>query len=195
MRKRTCAALDGVGPIPARQLEPAMKTHPVLSLLLVLFAASAFPADATGHGGPQPTPENRLVGLWDTQIYVGPDGCRPGAPRPPGIGHNTLIFNVGGTLVENPGGLPLPLPGVDQQRTFGLGKWSYDRRTGRFAVIVRFDWYASSDGAYLGYQIIDRTILLSNDGRTAFGPVVASRYLPDGTFVGKLCGEAVSHRL
>lgn len=174
-----------------------MNRHLRPLLVLALLAASPTAALATGQNGSLASymPDNQLVGLWDTQIYVGPGGCTPGAPRPPLIGHNTLVFNLGGTLVENPGGVPLALPGVTQQRTFGLGKWSYDRRTGKYHVIVRFDWYASSDGAYLGYQIIDRTILLGNDRRTGRGPVVASRYLPDGSFVGRLCGEAVSTRL
>lgn len=154
------------------------------------------PARAGGHGPATWTgPADRLVGLWSTEIHVSPAACTPGAPRPALSGRNTMIFNSGGTLVENPQVTPPGVPGAAQVRTFGIGKWSYSPRTGQYKVWLRFDWYASADGAYLGYQVVDRSLLLSNDRNRAFGPVISTRYAPDGSIVAKVCGEGISKRL
>ena len=173
-----------------------MKRLPYLPLVLGLMAASPS-VPASDHAAPATLvlPANRLVGLWTTDVYVSPAACTPGAPEPPLVGHNTLVFSLGGTLVENPEVTPPGIPGAAQLRTFGLGKWSYNLRTGQYKALVRFDWYRSSDGAYLGYQVVDRTMLLSNDRRTAYGPVTSTRHAPDGSIVGRACGEAVSTRL
>ncbi len=173
-----------------------MKPLPLLTLALGLLAASpAVPASDTDSLVLLVPPANRLVGLWTTDIHVSPAACTPGGPPPPLFGRNTIVFDAGGTLVENPQVSPPGVPGAAQLRTFGLGKWSYNPRTTQYKVIVRFDWYASADGAYLGYMVVDRTILLSQDRNRAFGPVTATRYAPDGSVVLKLCGDAVSNRL
>ena len=161
----------------------------------IALAAALLPALApqtAAAGGPDP--RNGLVGLWSTEIYASPAACTPGAPPPPLTGRNTMVFNAGGTLVENPQVTPPGVPGAPQLRTFGLGKWSYDPRTTRYKVSLRFDWYASSDGLYLGYQVVDRTILLSHDRKRAYGPVTSTRYAPDGSIVAKLCGQGISIR-
>lgn len=174
-----------------------IKHLPVLaSLLLAGVPAAHAGGHGGGHGGNQGgAAADRLVGLWATDIHVSPAACTPGAPPPPLVGHNTMIFNAGGTLVENPQVTPPGNPGAAQVRTFGLGKWSYEPRTRQYRVLLRFDWYASSDGAYLGYQVVDRTILLSNDRNRAFGPVISTRYAPDGSIVARVCGEGISTRL
>ena len=170
-----------------------------LTLALALAAGVAAPAPAHASGltatGQLRVPANQLVGFWETDIFVSPQACSPGAPEPPLSGHNTMVFNAGGTLVENPRVSPAGVPGAPQLRTFGLGKWTYDVRSHQFRALVRFDWYASSDGLYLGHMEIERTIQLSRDRDTAYGPVVATRYAPDGAVVAKLCGRAVSRRL
>ena len=167
-----------------------------LTLALGLMTASV-PAAAVdaASSGLLPVPANRLVGFWRTDVYVSPQACLPDGPEPPLVGRNTIVFNAGGTLVENPQVTPPGVPGQPQLRTFGLGKWSYDARTHRYRVLVRFDYYDSASGAYLGHGEVDRTILLSNDRNTAYGPVVATRYAPDGSVVAKLCGEGISYRL
>lgn len=167
-----------------------------LPLALGLLAAS-LPAAASdpASSGLLPVPANRLVGFWKTDIYVSAEACSPGAPEPPLIGHNTMVFNTGGTLVENPRVSPPGVPGQPQLRTFGLGSWSYNPRTRQYKVLVRFDYYSSSTGAYLGHGEVDRTILLSNDRDTAYGPVVSTRYAADGSVLGRFCGEGISYRL
>lgn len=169
-----------------------MNRLPVLTLALGLIAASA-PAPASD--ALLNLPANRLTGLWTTDIYVSPAACTPGGPKPPLVGHNTMVFNLGGTLVENPEVSPAGVPGAPQLRSFGLGKWSYDMRTRQYRAQVRFDWYASATGAYLGYQVIERTIQLSNDRNTAYGPVTATRHAADGSVIARLCGEGISTRL
>ena len=177
-----------------------MNMLPCLPLLLGL-ATAALPATsnatdpAAATRGLLPVPANKLVGFWRTDIYVSFEACSPGAPEPPLIGHNTMVFNTGGTLVENPQVSPPGIPGQPQIRSFGLGHWSYNLRTGRHTALVRFDWYSSSNGAWLGYQQIDRSIQLSHDRKTAYGPVVSTRFAPDGTVLGRMCGHAVSRRL
>lgn len=178
-----------------------MKLHTCLPLALgLVLAGTTVPATAAGDtdaasSGLLPVPANRLVGLWKTDTYVSPEACTPGAPEPPLFGHNTMVFNSGGTVVENPRVTPAGIPGQPQLRTFGLGKWSYNARTHRYKVLLRFDWYASSNGAYLGHMEVDRTILLSNDRNTAYGPVVATRYAADGSVIARLCGDGISYRL
>lgn len=175
-----------------------MNILPCLPLLLGLMVASA-PSTATANEaatrGLLPVPANRLVGLWLTDIYVSEEACSPGAPEPPLIGHNTLVFNAGGTLVENPRFPPIGFPGFPELRTFGIGTWSFNPRTNQYKVKVRFDYYATSNSAYTGYAVVDRTILLSNDRKTAYGPVRSTRYAPDDSVAWQVCGHAVSHRL
>lgn len=165
-----------------------------LSLIAVLAVASA-----TAHAQQNPArtgslavPANKIVGLWDTQPSVAP--C--GGPSPAGPhGHTTLLFNAGGTWVENPQFPPsgVPAAGGVSQRSGGLGVWSYDPLTARYTAHMRFDWYLN--GVYDGYQTVDRTILLSSDGKLASGPVRSTRYAADGSVIVKLCGSAVGARL
>lgn len=181
-------------------------------LLAVALMAAATPALAHGPGHPGGGPghpglpgppghgpghphADALAGLWRTDIHVSPAGCTPGAPLPPLAGRNTMVFHADGTLVENPQVTPPGVPGAVQVRSFGLGKWSYDHRAGRYRALVRFDWYAASDGLYLGYQEVDRTIQLSHDRNRASGPVTSTRYDPDGNVVARVCGEGISTRL
>jgi hypothetical protein len=178
----------------------------ILAPGLALTAAAHGPAHNPGHGpGPGHPPHgsndvltpraNRLAGMWTTDIHASPAGCTPGTPRPPLTGRNTMVFNAGGTLVENPLVTPPGVPGAVQLRSFGIGTWSYDVRTDQYRAVLRFDWYSSADGSHLGYQVVERSMLLSNDLKKAFGPVTSTRYAPDGSLVAKVCGEAVSSRL
>lgn len=162
----------------------------LLAALLLAGSSAAF-AGGAGHA-----PGDRLVGMWETDIYVSPAACTPGGPPAPLVGHNTMVFNAGGTLVENPQVTPSGgAPGAAQVRSMGLGKWTYNPRTGQYRVLLRLEWYAADDGAWLGYQMVDRTILLSNDRNTAFGPVTSIRYAPNGSVLFKVCGKGVSRRL
>jgi hypothetical protein len=79
------------------------------------------------------------------------------------------------------------------QRSIGLGVWSYDPVSGQHSVRQQFDFYLNN--VYDGYQVIETTRQLSNDGNQLTGPVVATRYNAAGAMLSRLCGEAVSTRL
>ena len=97
-----------------------MKPLPFLTLALGLLAAGpTVPASAADSLVLLVPPANRLVGLWTTDIHVSPAACTPGGPPPPLFGRNTIGFDAGGTLVENPQVSPPGVPGgagADQLR-------------------------------------------------------------------------------
>ena len=164
----------------------------VLSALL-LTSGSAAAVDPARNGA-LAGPANRIVGLWTTEGAVSP--C--GTALPPSPIRNTLLFNAGGTAVENP---RIPPDGVPNafgvagmnQRGWALGTWSVDPASGTYSLSLRFDWYV--DGAYHGYMIVERQMTLSYDGNQATGPVRSTRYTANGTVIAAVCGTAVSDRL
>lgn len=169
------------------------------SLALVLSAICMAPAPARAvdlirHGAPS-VPANRIVGLWSTL-----GGVRPcGSTLPLNPVRNMVLFQAGGTVLANPQAAPaagfanlIGIPG-NHQRGQDLGTWAYNPLTRQYTARLFFDWYV--DGVYHGYQRVDRTILLSNDGNTASGPVRTTRYNTAGAIIGTLCGDVVSTRL
>lgn len=156
--------------------------------LLLALACTAVPVSARGPTttGAPPTPASQMVGLWAVQGSVTPC-ANPAAP--PMIIRTTLLFHSGGTVTENPRVLPkVTGPG----RSFGLGTWSYDRQSRRYAAMLRFDNYV--DGVYVGYQTIDRDFAMST-ANAAAGSVVASGYNANDVQVVELCGTFVQTRL
>lgn len=166
------------------------------SLLATLFLSTivsplavAGPADT----GALNVPANRIVGLWHTEGVVGPCGVTPNNPI-----RNTLLFHAGGTVVENS---PFPPEGVlnafgvagTNQRNNGIGTWSYDPASKRYAMHLRFDWFVNN--VYHGYMTIDRDLRLSSDGLQVSGPVWVTRFAADDTQILQLCGEVTSTRL
>ncbi len=165
----------------------------VLLSALLLSSGSALAVDPARNGA-LAGPANRIVGLWATEGAVSP--C--GSALPPSPIRNTLLFNAGGTVVENP---RIPPAGIANafgvaginQRGQALGTWSFDQASGQYTLLLRFDWYV--DGAYHGYMTIDRTLTISADGNQVIGPVRSTRYSANGTQIGAVCGSAVSDRL
>jgi hypothetical protein len=161
------------------------KTLP-LSLITVLAVASAT-ADAQQsptRTGSLAVPANRVVGLWDNSSAVGPCGGTTVTN-----GRNTVIFIAGGTLVD----IPRAPAGTPLQRSVGIGTWAFNALPGTYTQRVRFDWFLN--GAYDGYQTVDRTFLISGDQNQISGPVQTIRYNADGSVRAQLCGSAVSTRL
>ncbi len=175
-----------------------MKTqNTLLAFALSPLCLAAMPAGAVDllHHGVPNVPASRIVGLWTTQAGVRP--CGSSLPLSPA--RNTILFNAGGTVVANlespiGGGYPnlAGIPGI-HERGPDLGTWSFNPLTHQYTIKMRFDWYV--DGVYHGYSMVDRTILLSNDGSQASGPVRVTRYKADGALMGAFCGDAVSTRL
>lgn len=170
--------------------------HLATNFTIALLALASLPAVAGGdpaRNGALATPANRIIGLWSNVAQVGPCGGGANATI-----RQTLMFEAGGGFIDN---APFPPQGVPNvygvaginQRSIGLGTWSYDPLTARYTLDQRFDWFV--DNAYHGYQVVHRTVLLSNNGNTASGPVHTTRYAANGSVVIELCGSAVSTRL
>ena len=157
---------------------------PLFAFVLAAGLSPAAHAADPALDGALATPANRVVGMWANESLVGPCGGTPSMR-----GRNTVIFNAGGTQVDN----PRAPAGTATQRSIGLGTWSYTPRTGRYSQRVQFDWYVN--GAYDGYQTVDREFLLGNGNDTATGEVVTTRYNADGSTRAQLCGSATSTRL
>ncbi|CAN5621713.1 hypothetical protein BH23PSE2_BH23PSE2_12570 [soil metagenome] len=162
-----------------------------LCILALLASAATVQAGGPATTGALATPANRIVGLWANVAQVG--SCETGILGPQQ--RQTLMFNAGGTFVDNARFPPqgITTPGGVVQRSFGIGVWSYDPAVGQHSLRQQFDFYLSN--AYDGYQVIERTMQLSNDGNQITGPVVATRYNADGTERLRQCGAAVSTRL
>ncbi|GAB3735452.1 hypothetical protein GCM10028862_19240 [Luteimonas pelagia] len=165
-----------------------MDTIRILAAAGLLAAAPAAVAN-----GLLASPASHIVGTWSNVALVGPCGGTPGDAQ-----RQTLVFNSGGTFLDNarmpPQGLPnlLGIAGT-HQRSIGIGTWSYNATNREYTVVQRFDWYV--DNAYHGYQVVERTLQLSANRRTAAGPVRTARYNAAGQKLLELCGVAESTRL
>lgn len=164
-----------------------MKLHAAFLAAAILTGATP----ALAQSGPATTgaiavPANRIVGLWEALASVRPCNI-PTAPARDV--RNNLLFHAGGTVTENPGGLPSV---IGTSRSFGLGTWRYDPHSNSYTGILRFDTYVN--GVYSGYTTIDRDIAL-DDADTAVGPVVVTAYDTRGNQLIQLCGTANQHRL
>jgi len=166
-----------------------MNKRRMLVATLLFLAMPAFAATT----GAAATRVNQIVGAWSNQATVGPCGGTAGPAQ-----YQTVVFNAGGTFLDNPrfppGGIlnANGIPGTNQ-RSIGVGTWSYDHVSGEYTVDQRFDWYV--DNVYNGYQTVHRSILLSNDGNQGAGPVETVRYATDGSVVSQQCGNATATRL
>lgn len=164
-----------------------MKLHSALFAAAILTVASP----ALAQSGPASTgaiafPANRIVGLWEAVATVRP--CNnPAAPARDV--RNNLLFHAGGTVTENPGGLPSV---TGPSRSFGLGTWRYDPDSNRYTGMLRFDTYLN--GVNTGYTTIDRDTVLEG-ADTAVGPVVVTVHDINGNQLVQLCGTATQHRL
>lgn len=160
-----------------------LKTSNIVVLLLSLAgAAQAAGPETTGAVA---TPANRLVGIWTGEGFVSP--CGTPTPTQPTV-RATFMFHAGGTVTELP---RFPPPGANS-RTMALGSWSYDPGTGAYQARFRFDTYVN--GAYNGYTVVDRELLMSADDQEIAGDVHAVRYDANGNPLGQLCGFGVSRR-
>ena len=164
-----------------------MKLHNALLAAAILTVATpALAQSGPNNTGAIAVPANRIVGLWEAVASVRPCNI-PTAPARDV--RNNLLFHAGGTVTENPGGLP---NAIGPSRSFGLGTWRYDPDSNRYTGTLRFDTYLN--GVYTGYTTIDRDIALGGTD-TAVGPVVVTAYDTSGTQLIQLCGIANQHRL
>jgi len=153
------------------------------SLLLLAVLAAAPASQAREHlsqSGLFPSPANRIVGVWNSDVTL-----RPCGPGPVIASFKALAtFHAGGTL-SDANNTPSAL------RTAGHGIWRYvqgNQYKTRFQIF-RF----LPSGAYDGYADVDTIVQLS--GNTSTSTVVATNFNPDGTERGTLCGTANGTRL
>lgn len=130
---------------------------------------------------------SRIVGAYQSKAMVRP--CGSAGPDTPAL--NTIIFNQGGTVVAIP---RFPPQGANNySRTNDLGTWSYNPRTNRYSVRLRYDNFVG--GAFTGSSVVERDLQMSLDGNSVSGPVHVTTYAPDGSVVIEVCGTATSTRL
>ena len=125
-----------------------MKLHNAwLAAAILTVATPALAQSGPSTTGAIAVPANRIVGLWEATASVRPCNI-PTAPARDV--RNNLLFHAGGTVTENPGGLPSV---TGPSRSFGLGTWRYDPDNNRYTGMLRFDNYLN--GVYTGYMTID----------------------------------------
>jgi len=169
---------------------------PIVSAGATALLISLIAVGATAHDNANRDSRDegdRIVGLWSTEGVVGPCNAPPQVPI-----RNTLLFNAGGTFVDNPRFPPNGAPNVagipgTYQRVQGLGTWSYNAAKHRYYLHLQFDNYV--DNAYHGFSTVDREITLSRRGMIASGPVWSARFDVNGQLLSEVCGEATSTRL
>ncbi|MFC5579196.1 hypothetical protein ACFPOA_14375 [Lysobacter niabensis] len=168
-----------------------MKLRPLIAACLLASAPALAGGPATT--GALATPANRIAGIWSNVANVGPCGGSPVETN-----RQTLAFGAGGSFLDNPRFPPAGVPNIagiagTHTRSFGIGSWTFNPTTGVYTLDQRFDWYVN--GLYHGYQVVRRTILLSNDGNQGAGPVQTARFDAAGAMLLQLCGSAVMTRV
>ncbi|KQY54981.1 hypothetical protein [Lysobacter sp. Root494] len=158
-----------------------LKTPCIVPALLLAVAGAV-------QAGPETTgalsvPANRVVGMWESSGTLTP--CN-GGPGPTIQVVATVVFQPGGTLVENP-----RTPTI--ARTIGLGTWSYDPPTSQHRQHLEF-YRFNSDGSYAGRTLVDRDFIVSADGESTHGPVQASFYGVNDNLLFAVCGEVTAVR-
>ena len=145
--------------------------NPLANTLLLTLTLAAAPALAGGPSttGALATPANRIVGSWSNLALTGPCNVAPTSP-----GRQTIVFSAGGTFLDNPRISPngVGAPGALRHRSIGVGTWEYSPEPGDYSVDQQFDWYLNASTTVTRPCI--RTIVLSNNGITASGPVLRS---------------------
>lgn len=159
-----------------------LRTIPILPL--VLLAGSVY-AQGPGNGhagaGLLPLPVNRIVGLWDVSMTIGP--CQ-GGPTQTFKALNT--YHAGGTLTDR----NTFAPGA---RASGQGVWSHQ---GNGQYKSRFQFYRFlPDGSFDGVQDI-RTTMILNRLATEYTNTVRAKVLnADGSVRVELCGSGSARRV
>lgn len=163
-----------------------IRTTTLLALALASLPCLAADPSSTGAVA---TPASRIVGTWIVKGEVNGANCTPASSGPAGRPSSYLVFHSGGTLTELP---RLPSSASPAGRSFGVGRWYYDKASDSYLASFRFDWYVN--GVVQGYQTVDREVRISADGETMAGPAISTRYLENGQEVYSQCGDATATR-
>jgi hypothetical protein len=126
--------------------------------------------------------ENRIVGVWDSQVTVG--ACA-GGPTRQFRGLNA--FHLGGTLTDTNFAPPT-------SRGPGVGTWLYSRAGDVYSVRMTFFRYLP-DGSFDGVQDVHREISVSADGKSTSEVIFARALNPDESLRVEQCGTATGRRI
>ena len=127
--------------------------------------------------------ENRIVGVWDSRVDVGP--CTGSGPRRQFRGLNA--FNLGGTLTDTNAAGPAT-------RGPGFGSWVYDHREKNYHIRMQFYRYLP-DGSFDGIQDIHREATLGADGNTLSDAIYVRVLNADDSLRAEMCGTASATRV
>lgn len=171
------------------------KTALVIAILTLSAVANAAQSSVDQNAGVVwGLGANRIAGTYQTDGQTRP--CGTFLPYTSVL--NTISFQAGGTVTENPRFPPAGAPNVFGipglfTRTIGLGSWSYNPSTRVYSMSLRYDFF--ENGAFYGTGVVKREIQLSADAKRASGSVHATTYAADGSVIVDLCGVATSTRL
>lgn len=160
-----------------------MKLHStILAISLALLAGNAAASHPSAvESGALPVPANRIVGLWETTVTIGP--CQGG---PTFTFDGASVFHAGGTLSETNQGPPT-------SRGPSQGIWRYKGHR-QYKTKFRFFSYLP-DGTFDGTQEVTTTTVL-NARATQYDATVFARFFnPDGSLRVELCGSATADRV
>jgi hypothetical protein len=156
----------------------------VIAATLTALAGPVFatqPQSSQFASGLLPLPANRIVGLWDMTVTVGP--CA-GGPTQTFKALNT--FHAGGTLSDRN-----TLPGA--ARASGQGIWNF---VGNHQYRTRFQFYRfQPDGSFDGTQDVRTTIVLNRAANAFDVSVRADALNADGSLRVALCGSGNGTRV
>ncbi len=152
-------------------------------LVLALMAGNVAAQDGSPRTtGALPTPANRIVGLWQVQVTVGP--CAN-----PQVRESFLAlanYHAGGTLTDTNKNSPT-------SRGPGFGIWEYEGN-GLYKTRFQFMRYLS-DGSFAGLNDIQPTVILNHAG-TSYSASVYGRVLSvAGNVLVEVCGTANGERV
>lgn len=158
-------------------------SRPLAVLVLALLAGNV----AAQNGSPNttgalPTPANRIVGLWQVQVNVGP--CAN-----PNIRESFLAlsnYHAGGTLSDTNMNPPTT-------RGPGFGIWEHQGH-GLYKTRFQFARYLP-DGSFDGLLDVQPTVILNAAGTSYSADVFAQVLDDEGNVLLDVCGTANGERV
>lgn len=123
---------------------------------------------------------NRLVGIWDVDVVVGPCGVPPVAPPFQAL----HMYAVGGTGQVVPSSNPAVL-------SAHLLVWEH---VGGNQYRASMKFYRYQDGVAVGYNIITNELTVSEDGTGYAGHGVAEIFTMDGMLLNTVCPQFAGTR-
>lgn len=158
-----------------------MKTASLLTIALIALSGGTI---ADTHAAPLSAhspllllpPVNRIVGTWEFQVHI--FNCDTG--QTVARFRAASLFNAGGTFLDTNAAPP-------STRGPAFGVWSYDPRTRKYHMDMRFYRY-NPDGSFAGATEVRRTATLSRDGNQMSGAFTGQRLAPNEQVLANTCG-------